>query len=111
MSTLWKIKEFERILETRVNEEFVRDFFKAERENFQRDIMDTLNKQVPRLERKDLEIDGRVDALQRDLDKAFQRISSLGDDAEQRLNQAIEALRSQIEEQLKDSSIVDERVR
>ena len=111
VSTLWKIKEFERIVATRVNEEFVREFFKAERENLESDFADFFNKQLPRLEQRHLETDSRVDALQRNLDKASEKITAVDDEAAQRLSDAIEALRAQLEEQLKDSKSIDERVR
>ena len=93
LSTLWKIKEFERVVASRVNEDFVRDFFKAERENFYRDFTDYFNQQMPRLEKKHLEADGKISNLQREIDKAFHKISVVNDDANRKLGDAMDTLR------------------
>ena len=111
LSTLWKIRDFERVVASRVNEDYVRDFFKAERANFTREYMDYFDQQLPRLEKKHLDADNKISGLQREIDKAIHKISVVNDDANRKLGDAMDTLRRQFDDQMKIARNIDERVR
>ena len=102
VNSLWKIQEQERVLATRVNEDFVKDFVAAELAKFQSSYVDFTNQRLPPIERRLHDHEQKVAAAQREVDKLFQKLAAAGPDTDRKLRETLSTIKAYVDSHLGD---------